>query len=161
VDVGDCDAEVAIKISPYMAERPSPAGNARSDDRSLGPWWRGGLLCRCFIAAKKDALTGASLMRTYNELSHREALRMRTFGEARVEDLGPADRVKVECLGRMPNGERCNRVTLLDVHSLRRHREPLPPRTPIKDLYHWLRCENCDERGHLDLRIIWGEIQGP
>jgi hypothetical protein len=102
-------------------------------------------------------LTGAARMRTCRELSHRKSPQMRTFGEARVEDLGANDRVRVECLGRLPTGERCNRVTLLDVHLLRRHGEPLPPRTPIKDLYLWLRCENCNEHGHLDLRIIWGE----
>jgi hypothetical protein len=43
---------------------------------------------------------------------------MRAFFEARIEHLTIADRVRVECLGRMPDGSRCNRVVLIAVQGL-------------------------------------------
>ena len=75
---------------------------------------------------------------------------MRAFFEARIEPLTIADRVRVECLGRMPDGSRCNRVALIAVQGLLK-----PGWLPISDLKRYLKCDNCGERGHVDLTIVW------
>ena len=74
---------------------------------------------------------------------------MKMFYEARIEHLTFADRVKVTCLGKMPDGSWCNRETRISVQGLCRDGKVL-----IADLKPYLRCENCGERGHVDLSIV-------
>jgi hypothetical protein len=69
---------------------------------------------------------------------------MRAFFEARVEHLSADDRVKIEC--------DCRRGAFMSVKGL-----GLPGRTPISDLKRRLRCENCGERGKVDLTVIWAD----
>ena len=77
---------------------------------------------------------------------------MRAFYEARIDHLSIADRVRVECLGKMPDGSFCNRVMLIAVQGLNR-----PGWLPIADLKRYLRCDNCGEINHCDLSIVWAE----
>lgn len=77
---------------------------------------------------------------------------MRAFFEARIEHLTIHDRVRVECLGKMPDGSFCNRVSLIGVQGLLK-----PGWLPIADLRRYLRCDNCGELGHVDLSIVWAE----
>ena len=77
---------------------------------------------------------------------------MRAFFEARIEHLTIHDRVRVECLGKMPDGSWCNRVSLIAVQGLLK-----PPNLLISDLKRYLKCDNCGERGHVDLSIIWAD----
>ena len=58
---------------------------------------------------------------------------------ARMEDLGPGDFVKVECIA-CGHGELIPPSSL--IHGLR-----LPPHTPVLDLEPRLRCRECDARG--------------
>jgi hypothetical protein len=81
---------------------------------------------------------------------------MRAFYEARIEHLTIHDRVRVECLGRMPDGSWCNRVSLIAVQGLLK-----PPKLLISDLKRYLKCDNCGERGHVDLSIVWAEAKPP
>jgi len=66
---------------------------------------------------------------------------------ARIEDLGPGDFVKVECIA-------CGHDELISpsslVHGLR-----LPPYTPVLDLEPRLRCRECDARGKAVVSIRW------
>ena len=59
---------------------------------------------------------------------------------ARIEDLGPGDFVRVECIA-------CG---------LR-----LPPYTPVLDLEPRLRCRECDARGKAVVSIRWGSVERP
>ena len=77
---------------------------------------------------------------------------MRAFFEARIEHLSIHDRVRVECLGKMPDGSWCNRISLIAVQGLLR-----PGWLPIADLKRYLKCENCGQRGHVDLSIVWAD----
>jgi len=77
---------------------------------------------------------------------------LRAFFEARIEHLTIDDRVRVECLGRMLGGSHCNRVVLIAVQGLLK-----PGWLPIADLKRHLKCENCGERGHVDLTIVWAD----
>jgi hypothetical protein len=52
----------------------------------------------------------------------------------------------------MPDGSRCNRVVLIAVQGLLK-----PGWLPIADLRRYLRCENCGERGHVGLTIVWAD----
>jgi hypothetical protein len=81
---------------------------------------------------------------------------VRAFFEARIEHLTIADRVRVECLGRMPDGSWCNRISLIAVQGLLR-----PPHLLISDLKRYLKCDNCGERGHVDLTIVWAGAKSP
>jgi hypothetical protein len=81
---------------------------------------------------------------------------MRAFFEARIEHLTIADRVRVECLGKMPDGSHCNRVAVIAVQGLLK-----PGWLPISELERYLRCDNCGERGHVDLTIVWAEAKPP
>lgn len=63
-----------------------------------------------------------------------------------------ADRVRVECLGKMPDGASCNRVVLIAVQGLNQLGW-----LPISELKRYLKCDNCGERGHVDLTIVWGD----
>jgi hypothetical protein len=75
---------------------------------------------------------------------------MRAFFEARIEHLTIRDRVGVECRGKLPDGSRCNRVVHITVQGLN-----LPGHSLVKEIGRKLRCENCGERGHVDLTIVW------
>ena len=77
---------------------------------------------------------------------------MRAFFEARIEHLTIADRVRVECLGKMPDGSSCNRVAFIAVQGLLK-----PNWLSISNLKPYLRCDNCGERGHVDLSIVWAD----
>jgi hypothetical protein len=81
---------------------------------------------------------------------------VRAFFEARIEHLTINDRVRVECLGKMPDGSHCNRVSLIAVQGLLK-----PGWLPIADLKRYLRCDNCGERGHVDLSIMWADRHEP
>lgn len=75
---------------------------------------------------------------------------MRAYYEVRIEHLTGGDRLKVECLGKMPDGSWCNRVALIDATKLL-----LPGHIKIDHLKSKLRWENCGQRGHVDLSIEW------
>jgi hypothetical protein len=55
----------------------------------------------------------------------------------------------------MPDGSFCNRVTLIAVQGLN-----LPGYLLVKEIGRKFRCENCGERGHVDLTIVWAN-SGP
>jgi hypothetical protein len=69
---------------------------------------------------------------------------MRAMYEARIEDMSAADRLRVECV--------CGRVALIAVNGL-----GLPPYLRVQELKRRLRCENCGERGKVDLTIVWSD----
>ena len=64
-----------------------------------------------------------------------------------IEDLGPGDFVKVDCIA-CGHGELISPGSLL--HGLR-----LPPHTPVLDLEPHLRCRECDARGKAVVSIRW------
>ena len=70
---------------------------------------------------------------------------MRPLYAAKLEDLGPADRIKVQCGGR-------KRVGLIAADGL-----GLPPHTAVLDLKHWLRCRGCGARGRCIVSIVWAD----
>jgi hypothetical protein len=59
---------------------------------------------------------------------------MRAFYEARIEHLTIRDRVGVECLGKMPDGSWCNRVSLIAVQGLLTPPHLLIPGTYLVDI---------------------------
>ena len=75
---------------------------------------------------------------------------MQPLYAARIQDLGPGDFVKVECMA-------CGHVELLSANKLRIKRLPLPPYTPVLDLERRLRCRECDARGKAVVVIQWAE----
>jgi len=64
--------------------------------------------------------------------------------EARVEDMSAADRLRIECT--------CGRIVLIAVNGL-----GLPPYLRVRELGRRLKCENCGERGKVDLTIVWAD----
>jgi tRNA (Thr-GGU) A37 N-methylase len=68
---------------------------------------------------------------------------------ARIQDLGPGDFVKVECIA-------CRHEELLPADRLRIKGLPLPSYTPVLDLEPRLRCRECDARGKAVVSIKWG-----
>lgn len=71
---------------------------------------------------------------------------MKPLYSARLEDLGPGDFVKIECI--------CGRVELVPpVGFLQGMR--LPPTTLVLDLQRRLRCRECDERGKVLVSVSW------
>src|ERR1700722_13053640 len=78
--------------------------------------------------------------------------KVRAFFEARIEHLTIDDRVRVECLGKMPDGSHCNRVLLIAVQRLLK-----AGWVPIGELQRYLRCDNRGERGHVDLTSVWAD----
>ena len=72
---------------------------------------------------------------------------MRALYEARLEDLGPGDLVKVECL--------CGHSELLTVSMLAS--AGVKPYQTILDLPLKLRCRECDVRGKAVVTIRWDE----
>jgi hypothetical protein len=79
---------------------------------------------------------------------------MQPLYAARIQDLGPGDFVKVECIA-------CGHVELLAPDKLRAKGLPLPPYTPVLDLEMRLRCRECDARSKAVVSISWaGVVQG-
>jgi hypothetical protein len=70
---------------------------------------------------------------------------VRPLYAAKLEDLGPADRIKVECAG-------CKRVSLIAATGL-----GLSPHTAVLDLKHRLRCQGCGANGKAAISIIWAD----
>ena len=64
----------------------------------------------------------------------------------RIEDLGPGDFVKFECV--------CGRDLLIPPSSLLNGLR-LPPATRVLDLKQRLRCRECDQRGKAIVSIKW------
>jgi hypothetical protein len=70
---------------------------------------------------------------------------VRPLYAAKLEDLGPADRIKIECGG-------CRRIGLIAAAGL-----GLPPHTAVLDLKHVLRCQGCGVRGRCIVSIVWAD----
>jgi len=70
---------------------------------------------------------------------------MRALYEARIEDIGRFDRVKVEC--------DCGRTALLPPDAF----NGLPNYVHVTDLKRRLRCESCGQKGHVDISIVWAD----
>ena len=68
----------------------------------------------------------------------------------RIEDLGPGDFVRVQCLA-------CGHDELLSADRLRNRGLPIAPHTPIMDLERWFRCRECDAKGKAVVWVRWGE----
>jgi hypothetical protein len=73
---------------------------------------------------------------------------MKALFEARIQDLGPGDFVKVECAA-------CGHAELLAWDQLRSRGITLPPHTPVLDLERRLRCRECDARGKAVVSVRW------
>jgi hypothetical protein len=69
---------------------------------------------------------------------------------ARVEDLGPDDRVKIECA--------CGHVARLMAAML--GTAGVPPHFKLLDLEHRLKCQSCRWRGRADVSIQWAPSTG-
>jgi hypothetical protein len=70
---------------------------------------------------------------------------VRPLYAAKLEDLGPTDRIKVECGG-------CKRVGLIAAAGL-----ALPGYTAVLDLKHWLRCQGCGVKGRAVISVVWAD----
>jgi hypothetical protein len=70
---------------------------------------------------------------------------MRPLYAAKLEDLGPEDRIKVEC-------DSCEHVGLIAATGL-----GPPPHTSVLDLKHWLRCQRCGAKGRAVVSVIWAD----
>jgi hypothetical protein len=68
--------------------------------------------------------------------------------DARVSDLGPDDRVVVEC--------GCGHLEHLTAAMLAT--AGLPPYTLVLDLKRQLKCKACRWRGRADVSVKWGEV---
>ena len=68
---------------------------------------------------------------------------MRALYAARLEDLGPDDRVKIECAA-------CKHVSRIAVTGL-----GLPAYTAVLGLKYRLRCRECGARGRCIVSIEW------
>jgi hypothetical protein len=73
---------------------------------------------------------------------------MRPLYDARIQDLGPGDFVKVECV--------CGHSELIPAGGLQLGLR-LPPHLPVLDLQYRLRCRECDRRGRVVVSIKWAE----
>jgi hypothetical protein len=60
---------------------------------------------------------------------------VRAFFEARIEHPTINDRVRVECLGKMPDGSRCNRVAFISDDQPRRYSTEIELFCPVA--YHF------------------------
>jgi hypothetical protein len=69
---------------------------------------------------------------------------------ARIQDLGPGDFVKAECVA-------CGHAELLVSDQLRIKGLLLPPHTPVLDLEPRLRCRGCDARGRVMVSVRWAD----
>ena len=72
---------------------------------------------------------------------------MRALFEARLEDLGPGDLVKIECV--------CGHSELLTGQMLAT--AGVKPYESILDLQYKLRCRECDAKGKVVISVRWGE----
>jgi len=72
---------------------------------------------------------------------------MKALFEARLEDLGPSDLVKVEC--------GCGHSDLLTGQMLAT--AGMKPYERVLDLQRRLRCRECDVRGRELVSVRWGE----
>jgi hypothetical protein len=72
---------------------------------------------------------------------------MRPLYDARVSDLGPDDRVVVECA--------CGHLEHLTAAMLTT--AGVAPYTPVLDLKRRLKCQACRWKGRADISIKWGE----
>jgi hypothetical protein len=70
---------------------------------------------------------------------------VRPLYAAKLEDLGPAGRIKVECGG-------CKRVGLIAAAGL-----GLPSHTAVLDLKHVLRCQGCGAKGRAVVSVLWAD----
>jgi len=77
---------------------------------------------------------------------------MKALFEARIEDLGPGDFVKVECAA-------CGHAELLASDQLRIRGQALPPYTPVLDLEARLRCRECDAKGKAVVSVRWAAVR--
>jgi hypothetical protein len=71
---------------------------------------------------------------------------------ARIEDLGPGDFVKAECMA-------CGHDELISAVALAAGLR-LPPTYRVLDLEPRLRCRECDARGKAVVSVKWGEPAG-
>jgi hypothetical protein len=71
---------------------------------------------------------------------------MRPLYDARIQDLGPGDFVKAECI--------CGHSELIPASGLQQGLR-LPPHLPVLDLQYRLRCRECDRRGRVAVSIKW------
>jgi hypothetical protein len=72
---------------------------------------------------------------------------MRPLYDARLEDLGPDDRVRVECV--------CGHVALLQASGFIQGMR-LPPHAVVVQLARKMRCQ-CGRKGQVDVSIRWGD----
>jgi hypothetical protein len=70
---------------------------------------------------------------------------MRPLYAARLEDLGPADRIRCECAA-------CFRTSLIAASGV-----GLPGHTKVLDLKYRLRCQGCGVRGRAVISIVWAQ----
>ena len=68
---------------------------------------------------------------------------MRPLYDARIEDLGPRNLVKVAC-------QACAHIIRLAPIYL-----AIEPYQPVLSLRRRLRCTRCHTRGHVDIKIEW------
>jgi hypothetical protein len=71
---------------------------------------------------------------------------VRPLYDCRVEDLGPDDRVVVEC--------GCGHSEELTAAML--STAGVPPYTPVLDLKRRLKCKSCRWRGRAEVSVSWG-----
>jgi hypothetical protein len=71
---------------------------------------------------------------------------MRPLYDARIEDLGPDDRVLVECA--------CGHIEHLTAAMLAT--AGVPPYTAVLDLQRLLKCKSCRWKGRALVSIKWG-----
>jgi hypothetical protein len=71
---------------------------------------------------------------------------MRPLYDARLEDLGAGDLVKVECT--------CGHTEMLTAAMLRT--AGLPEYQHIVQLQRRMRCGECDAKGRVDVSVQWG-----
>lgn len=70
---------------------------------------------------------------------------MRPLYAAKLQDLGPDDRIRVECGS-------CKHVGLIAATGL-----GLTPHTAVLDLRHWLRCQGCGAKGRAVVSVVWAD----
>ena len=73
---------------------------------------------------------------------------MRPLYDARIEDLGPGDFLRVECV--------CGHSEMIPAIGLTRGMR-LPGSMRVLDLQPRFRCRECDRRGGVSLSIRWAE----
>jgi hypothetical protein len=71
---------------------------------------------------------------------------MRPLCDARIEDLGPGDSLKVECIG-------CGHAVLISSIGL----QQVPPYKPVLASESRFRCRECDARGKVVVSIQWAQ----